>query len=426
MAGERKTTKRRTTAATAPQVSEYGHLQPQALELEEAVIGACLIEKDAFGLVSDILKPQSFYGSKHQIIFRAISTLAAENKPVDILTVTDQLRKTAELEEAGGPFYITELSNKVVSSAHIEYHARIIAQKALARELITYTSYIQTKAFDETQDIEELMQKGGLSEHDLDYIHEAFSHKSNDVEHLIKDVTKVISELTDYTSVAIGPHAEGERIRSLALLPCGDGRALLVIVTGERILRDSFIDIPENMPDEDLENASRVISKLFEGKRLSEAKDVEEQVLAEFGQYRQVMREVIDALKAYTRPREEDVVLSGQDKIFNHPEFEDIENVKNFLTVISSKDRIAELIGSDDDEIQINVKIGSCGDCEVPDDCSVVTATYSAGGKNLGTYGVIGPIRMDYTKVITVLENVGKALEGLVNNKKKDDKESKP
>lgn len=274
--------------------------------------------------------------------------------------------------------------------------------------------------------IEELMQKGGLSEHDLDYIHEAFSHKSNDVEHLIKDVTKVISELTDYTSVAIGPHAEGERIRSLALLPCGDGRALLVIVTGERILRDSFIDIPENMPDEDLENASRVISKLFEGKRLSEAKDVEEQVLAEFGQYRQVMREVIDALKAYTRPREEDVVLSGQDKIFNHPEFEDIENVRNFLTVISSKDRIAELIGSDDDEIQINVKIGSCGDCDVPDDCSVVTATYSAGGKNLGTYGVIGPIRMDYTKVITVLENVGKALEGLVNNKKKDDKESKP
>ena len=158
MAGERKTPKRRTTAATAPQVSEYGHLQPQALELEEAVIGACLIEKDAFGLVSDILKPQSFYDSKHQIIFRAISTLAAENKPVDILTVTDQLRKTAELEEAGGPFYITELSNKVVSSAHIEYHARIIAQKALARELITYTSYIQTKAFDETQDIEELMQ----------------------------------------------------------------------------------------------------------------------------------------------------------------------------------------------------------------------------------------------------------------------------
>ena len=275
--------------------------------------------------------------------------------------------------------------------------------------------------------IEELMEKGGLSERDLGYIHEAFRHTSNDVEHLIKDVAKVISDLTDYTSVAIGPRAEEEKIRNLALLACGDGRALLVIVTGERILRDSFIEIPENMTEEDLENASHVIAKLFEGKSLSEAKDVEDEVLAEFGQYRQVMREVIDALKMYTRPRDEDVVLSGAEKIFKHPEYEDIGNVKNFLSVISSKDKIAELIGDEDDEIQINVKIGSCDDADVPEDCSLVTATYSAGGKNLGTYGVIGPIRMDYTKVITVLENVGKALEGLISNKnkEKDDKDEK-
>ena len=89
------------------------------------------------------------------------------------------------------------------------------------------------------------------------------------------------------------------------------------------------------------------------------------------------------------------------------------------------KDKIAELIGDEDDEIQINVKIGSSGDADVPDDCSVVTATYSAGGKNLGTYGVIGPIRMDYTKVITVLENVGKALEGIVGSRGKDKKDDR-
>lgn len=271
--------------------------------------------------------------------------------------------------------------------------------------------------------IEELMERGNLSEKDLDYINEAFAGKSYDVEYLIKNVSKVISDLTDYTSVAIGPHTDEERIRSMTLLPCGDGRALLIIVTGTRILRDSFIEVPESMSDDDLENASRVISKLFEGKALSEVREVEEQVLAEFGQYRQVMSEVIDALKAYSRPRDEDVVLTGADKIFNHPEYEDIDNVKNFLSVISSKDKLAEIIGDEDDEIQINVKIGSCDDKEVPEDCSVVTATYSAGGKNLGTYGVIGPIRMDYTKVITVLENVGKALEGLVGSRSKNKKD---
>lgn len=267
--------------------------------------------------------------------------------------------------------------------------------------------------------IEELMQKGHLSEQDLDYIERAFAGKSDDVEHLIKSVAKVISDLTDYTSVGIGPAAEEEKIRKLNLLSCGDGRALLVIMTGSRILRDNFIDIPENMSEEELENASRTIAKLFEGRALSEAKDIESDASEEFGQYRQVLSEVIDALKSYARPRDEDVVLSGTDKIFRHPEYEDIENVKNFLAVISSKDRLAEIIGDEDDEIQINVKIGSGEDKEMPEKCSVVTATYSAGGKNLGTYGVIGPIRMDYPKVITVLENVGKALESLVSSKRK-------
>ncbi len=158
MAEQRKTTRRNNTKNDTPLLSEYGRLQPQALELEEAVIGACLVEKDAFGVVSDILKPNSFYDSKHQLIFGAIQTLAAENKPVDILTVTDQLRKTSDLDNAGGPFYIAELSRKLLSSAHIEFHAHIIAQKALARELISYTSNIQQLAFDEGQDIAELMQ----------------------------------------------------------------------------------------------------------------------------------------------------------------------------------------------------------------------------------------------------------------------------
>ena len=268
--------------------------------------------------------------------------------------------------------------------------------------------------------IEELMQKGNLSDSDLDYIDRAFADKSHDVEHLIKSVSEVISELTDYTSVAIGPHADAETVRSLSLLPCGDGRALLVIMTSERILRDSFIEIPENMTDEDLDSASRMIGKLFAGKPLSEIRETGEAAIAEFGQYRQVMREVVDALKSYARPREEDVVLTGADKIFNHPEYEDIGNVKNFLTVLSSKDKLADIIEGENDEIQINVKIGSSGDKDVPDDCSVVTATYSAGGKNLGTYGVIGPIRMDYPKVIAVLENVGKALEELAKSRKKE------
>ena len=124
-----------------------------------AVLGALMIEKDAYSLVSEILRPESFYEPRHQQIYSAIRQLNIEQKPVDILTVTEQLKKEGNLENIGGPFYITQLSSMVASSAHIEYHARIIAQKHTARELITYTSAIQSKAFDATQDVDELMQE---------------------------------------------------------------------------------------------------------------------------------------------------------------------------------------------------------------------------------------------------------------------------
>ncbi len=157
MATTKRSTKKKNEEVVI--VTDLGRQQPQAVDFEEVVIGACLIEQDAFGQIADYLKPASFYDTKHKRIFEAIQSLSAENKPIDILTVTDQLRKNGTLEEAGGALYVVELSNKVVSSAHIEYHAKVIAQKALARELITYASKIQEGAFDEGQDIDELMQK---------------------------------------------------------------------------------------------------------------------------------------------------------------------------------------------------------------------------------------------------------------------------
>jgi replicative DNA helicase len=157
MAEEKKNYRRRTPQA--PAEDSYGHVQPQAPDLEEAVLGALMIEKDAYSLVNEILRPECFYEKRNQLIYQAITNLSIEEKPVDLLTVTEQLKKEGNLEEAGGPFYITQLSGKVVSSAHIEFHARIIAQKYLARELITFTSEVQTKAFDETVDVYDLMQE---------------------------------------------------------------------------------------------------------------------------------------------------------------------------------------------------------------------------------------------------------------------------
>ena len=110
MAEPRRNTRVAKTAKTKP-MDEYGHLQPQAPELEEAVLGALMIEKDAYSLVSEILRPESFYEHRHQLIYAAITDLAIQQKPIDILTVAEQLRSRGNLEEAGGPFYITQLSD---------------------------------------------------------------------------------------------------------------------------------------------------------------------------------------------------------------------------------------------------------------------------------------------------------------------------
>ncbi|MDR0732560.1 MAG: replicative DNA helicase [Dysgonamonadaceae bacterium] len=147
------------TKKTPVNTEETGRLQPQARELEEAILGALMLEKDAYSIVSEILKPESFYDKSHELIFTAIQNLAIQEKPVDILTVVDQLRKEGTLEEVGGASYIAQLSQKVVSSAHLDYHARIVAQKYIARELISFSSLVAGKAFDETNDVDDLMQE---------------------------------------------------------------------------------------------------------------------------------------------------------------------------------------------------------------------------------------------------------------------------
>jgi replicative DNA helicase len=137
----------------------YGHLQPQAPDLERAVIGALMVDKDAFSIVSEIIREETFYEPRHQKIFHAVQSLNMDERPVDFMTVIEELKRNGTLDDVGGPSYIVELSSHVASSAHIEYHARVLAQKFLARQLISFASVIETKAFDETIDVDELMQE---------------------------------------------------------------------------------------------------------------------------------------------------------------------------------------------------------------------------------------------------------------------------
>ena len=157
-----------------PVENKFALPQPQAVEIEKAVLGAQMIDKDAYPLISGIVKPETYYDPRHQKIQEAIITLSVKEKPVDILTITEQLARLGYLEDVGGPAYVVELSSKVASSANVEYHASIIAQKALARQLRAFGGTIAEKASDETNDIDDVMEEAS------DYLYEISKKSTQD------------------------------------------------------------------------------------------------------------------------------------------------------------------------------------------------------------------------------------------------------
>ena len=147
------------SARSKAQFTDDAKIQPQDKEIEDAVLGALMLERDAYAIVCDLLRPESFYDPGNQKIYAAINKLGVMQQPIDMLTVTQQLRADGALDDVGGPVRISELTSNVASSAHIEYHARIVAQKFLARRLISFCSEIDKKSFDESYDIDDLLQE---------------------------------------------------------------------------------------------------------------------------------------------------------------------------------------------------------------------------------------------------------------------------
>ncbi|MFM2039318.1 MAG: hypothetical protein RL432_2257 [Bacteroidota bacterium] len=161
-----------------PLTQEIGRIPPQAIDLEQVVLGAMMLEKTAVNDTIDILSENSFYDPKHQFIYKAIRTLFAATSPVDLVTVTDRLSKSGELSAAGGAGYISQLTNRVGSTANVQYHARIIAEKFIKRELIRVSSEVIKNAFDDTVDVFELLNG---AERDLFQIGDGNMSKQVDV-----------------------------------------------------------------------------------------------------------------------------------------------------------------------------------------------------------------------------------------------------
>ena len=159
MAAENTNRRSRRTTTQQQVDASLGHIPPQAVEVEKVVLGALMIDSDAFSIVSEVLRPETFYDTRHQKIYKAIQTLSINEQPVDYLTVLEELKREGTYEEVGAPMYVVDLTANVASSTNVMSHATILADKYIARQLVGYASEVGTLALDEAQDIKEVMQK---------------------------------------------------------------------------------------------------------------------------------------------------------------------------------------------------------------------------------------------------------------------------
>lgn len=259
--------------------------------------------------------------------------------------------------------------------------------------------------------VDNMIRNYTLSKEEMQYIQSYFDGRMNDVEHLVKQTAKILSDITSYMSVVLPPTLKRVTVQHVQLVPVTPGRSLLLVVMDVGILKDVLIRTPENMEPQTLENVSRMITETVKGKTVDEArlllaKELDREMMS----HREIIRDVFAEMEKKTmQTTAKDIVLEGTMNMLAHPEYNDLAKLKSFLSMVESKEVLFDML-SKATRFEISVSIGDENEYDDLKDCSVVTATYRIGGYNIGSLGVIGPTRMNYQKAITVLGYLGKSL----------------
>jgi len=267
--------------------------------------------------------------------------------------------------------------------------------------------------------VDELLREGKLKTNDMQSIREHFVNRSGKMEDVINRAAQVISNMTSYTSLAMGPKGTEITIRNLQLVPIGHRSALLVIVTDGGIIRDSVIRVDSDLDSDALYSISRTLTERVAGHTLHETRQILLSMGEEFSEKHGVI-ESISHLVAETESNRSKgrIAFAGPSNILNFPEYSDVEKARTFLSLLETKDTILSLL-EQRQSVAFTVRIGPETGVPELEGCSLVTATYSLDNGTQGTIGVIGPTRMQYSRVLGVLSAMGQQLSSLL----KEDKE---
>ena len=258
--------------------------------------------------------------------------------------------------------------------------------------------------------VDELIKEDNISVEEMKYIQSKLDAKITEIEDLAKITTSTLSEITHYTTVAIGPKAESQLIEEIKFVLLGTRMLMVVIVTDSGLVKETIIKYDEDISQSQVETLNNLFNTKLKGKPLSKIdKPMEEYILAEITYSIDVIKPIIEQINRIVEEASK-IYLEGTKKAFDLPEFKSLELAKNFVNVLDEKELMLDILDSGVAK-DINVCIGDENDKEELKDFSVVTFKHKVGDKDLGTIGIIGPKRMDYSKVISVMKYISKKLD---------------
>lgn len=322
-------------------------------------------------------------------------------------------------------------SAEPIGSRHIAKHADLGLSSATIRnemadlEEMGYLEQPHTSAGRIPSDkgyrfyVNELMDGYEATQQDIDLLASAMTVKINQFDKVIMQVSLLLSQLTNYTAFLITPEMKHGAIKTIELIPIDSNSVLIVLVTNEGIMKNKRVVLPQGVDSEYIPKISAMLKEKLSGLSLNEigVKEINEikNALGKNGEMLfpviEFISEIIDDIQ-----KETEVYLSGVSNIFNFPEYRDIDRAKEFIEFLDDKSSVTKAVSDshDDDDRVVKIKIGKENDMDIMQNSSLVTANYHLGGRTVGKIGIIGPTRMNYSKVVANINQISKYLEKLL------------
>ena len=276
--------------------------------------------------------------------------------------------------------------------------------------------------------VDQLLEIASLSAEDAEFIKGYYDERMHETQGILEGAAKAISNATDYVSLIMPPQLKSVAIKHIQLVPVSERAALAVVVTDAGIIKDTPVILESNVTPAQLEDASHLLNKIFAGRQISEGNVLRiNDIYNEIQGQREIFTQITDFLTSRLNPGPREILIGGAAKLLAHPEYAtDLDATRNMLQLLDSKEQLKDILLEQPD-MEIRVRIGAENHNANMHDCSVVTATYRLGGRVMGRLGVIGPVRMNYGRVLQVMKYMSASLSEVLSSvngidTEKDDK----